>query len=67
VCSKKPVPAYVSTPGANWELVEKEAKATRDATKNGCVENISRDVYSAVCTPQSAVEWVRRWKRIMGI
>jgi hypothetical protein len=67
VFSKKPVPAYVSTPSANWELVEKEAKATRDATKNGCVEIICRDVYSAVCTPQRAVEWVQRWKRIMGI
>jgi len=67
VFSKKPVPAWVSTPTPQWDLVEKEAKAVREATKNGCVEIICRDVYSSVCTPQRAVEWVRRWKKIMGI
>jgi len=67
VFSKKPVPAWVSTPGPNWELVENEAKRTREATKNGCLEIICRDVYSSVVTPQRAVEWVKRWKRIVGI
>jgi hypothetical protein len=67
VFSKKPVPAWVSTPNPQWDLVEKEAKAVHAATKNGCVEVICRDVYSSVCTPQRAVEWVKRWKKAMGI
>lgn len=67
VFSKKPVPDWVSTPSPNWELVEDEARRTREATKNGCLEIICRDVYSSVVTPQRAVEWVKRWKRIVGI
>jgi len=67
VYSKKPVPAYVSTETANWDLVEAEAKQTRDATKNGCLEIIFRDAYSLHCTPERARQWVRLWKKIIGI
>ena len=67
VFSRKPVPAYVSGETPNWDLVEKDAKQTRDATKNCAVEIICRDVYSSKCTPQRAVEWVKIWKRIFGI
>ncbi len=67
VFSRKPTPAYISSETPNWDLIEKEAKQTRDATKNGCVEIICRDVYSSKCTPKRAKEWVRIWKKIMGI
>ncbi len=67
VYSRKPVPAYVSGETPNWDLVEKEAAETREATKNGCVEIIFRDIYSANCTPGRAAELVRRWKKAMGI
>ena len=67
VYSRKPVPAYVSTESPNWDLVEKDALQTKNATKNCCVEIIFRDIYSSNCTPTRAIEWVRIWKRIMGI
>jgi len=67
VYSRKPTPAYVSTETPNWDLVEKEAKETVEATKNGCLEIICRDVYSSLCTPSRAKEWVKRWKRAAGI
>ena len=67
VYSRKPTPAYVSLETPNWDLVEKEAKQTRDATKNGCLEIICRDVYSSKCTPARAREWIRMWKKIVGI
>ena len=67
VYSRKPTPAYVSGESAAWELVEKEARETRDATVDGCLEIICRDVYSSKCTPDRAKEWVRRWKKIVGI
>lgn len=67
VFSRKPTPAYVSGETANWDLVEKEAIETREATKNGCLEIICRDVYSSSCTPARAKEWVKMWKRIVGI
>ncbi len=67
VCSRKPVPAYVSTESANWDLVEKEAKNTREATEGGCVEIIFRDAYTKNVTVERAVEWIRIYKREMGI
>ncbi|MCL4416602.1 MAG: hypothetical protein M1365_07915, partial [Actinobacteria bacterium] len=67
VYSRKPTPAYVSGETANWDLVEKEAIQTRDATKNGCLEIICRDVYSSKCTPARAKEWIKMWKNIVGI
>ncbi len=67
VFSRKPVPAYVSGETANWDLAEKDATATKKATKNCAVEIICRDVYSSKCTPQRAAEWVKLWKRVMDI
>jgi len=67
VFSRKPIPAYISGETANWDLIEKEAKLTKAATKNCAVEIICRDVYSYKCTPQRAVEWVKMWKKIMEI
>lgn len=67
VYSKKPVPAYVSGPTPDWDAVEKEAKACKEVTKDGCVEIVCRDVYSSLCTPERAVKWLSLWKRIMGI
>lgn len=67
VYSRKPVPAYVSGETANWDLVEKEAAATREATKDGSVEIIFRDIYSTNCTPERAAELVSRWKKAMDI
>ncbi len=67
VYSRKPVPAYVSSETPNWDLVEKEAAETRDATKNGIVEIIFRDIYSSNCTAERAAELVKRWKKAMGI
>jgi len=67
VCSKKPVPAYVSTETPNWDLVKKEAKVTREAMKNGCVEIIFRDAYAKSITPDVAAEWIKIWKKEMQI
>lgn len=67
VYSKKPMPAYVSGLNPNWDLVEKEAIDTRNATKNGCVEIIFRDLYSSNCTPAIVAELVKKWKRIIDI
>ena len=67
VYSRKPVPAYVSGETPNWDLVEKEAAATRKATKDGSVEIIFRDIYSTNCTPERAAELVSRWKKAMDI
>lgn len=67
VFSRKPVPAYVSTPSPEWDMVEKDAIETRNATKNGCVEIILRDVYSSTVTPDRAVQWVKTWKRVFDI
>lgn len=67
VFSRKPVPAYVSGETPNWDLVEKEAAETMEATRDGCVEIIFRDIYSSNCTPARAAELVARWKKAMGI
>ncbi len=67
VYSRKPVPAYVSTETPNWDLVEKDARETKKATENGCVEIIFRDIYASHCTPDRAAQWVALWKKIMGI
>ncbi len=67
VFSKKPFPAYVSTETPNWDLVKKEAEETAKATKNGCVEIIFRDAYSKNVTMERASEWIRIWRKAMGI
>jgi len=67
VYSRKPVPAYVSTETANWDLVKKEALKTSKATKNGAVEIIFRDAYSKNVTMKRASEWIGVWKNAMGI
>lgn len=67
VYSRKPVPEYVSGTEPDWDLVEKEAIQTKNATKNCNLEIIFRDVYSSNCSPSRAMEWVKRWKRIIGI
>ncbi len=67
VYSRKPVPAYISSEAANWELVEKEAVKTAKAAKNCCVEVIFRDAYSVYCTPERSAQWIKIWKRALGI
>jgi hypothetical protein len=67
VFSRKPVPAYVSSETASWDLVEKEALKTAHATKNCCVEVIFRDAYSVYCTPARSAQWIKIWKRALGI
>lgn len=67
VFSRKPVPAYISSPEPDWDAIKKEAQETWNAVKNGCLEVIFRDVYSRHCTPERAVEWIKVWKRTIGI
>ncbi len=70
VFSKKPFPAYVSSPTADWDAVEKDAKRVAAAVKKeGCpTEVILRDVYSTTCTPlDRAKRWVKIWKEAMEI
>jgi hypothetical protein len=65
VYSRKPTPAHVSLDTPAWDLVEKDIQATFEAVKANqcCLEIIFRDVYTKLCTPERAVEWVNRWKR----
>jgi hypothetical protein len=67
VYSRKPVPAYISSEAASWDLVEKEALKTAKAAKNCCVEVIFRDAYSVYCTPERSAQWIKIWKRALGI
>lgn len=67
VYSRKPVPAYISSETASWDLVEKEAAKTAKAAKNCCVEVIFRDAYSVYCTPERSAQWIKIWKRALGI
>jgi hypothetical protein len=69
VYSRKPTPSYVSWETPDWDMAEKDAQATFEAVKANqcCLEIIFRDVYTPLCTPRRAVEWVNRWKRKFGI
>jgi hypothetical protein len=69
VVSRKPVPALVSTPTADWDAIKKEAAVTAGAVKknNSALEVICRDTYSSLCTPDRVVQWVRIWKEAIGI
>jgi hypothetical protein len=66
VYSRKPTPALISTPSAQWDLAKKDAVETRNATKNGCVEIIIRDVYTKDVTPERAAKMVQLWKETFG-
>ncbi len=67
VYSRKPIPALISSPTADWDAIKKEAQETWNAAKNGCLEVIFRDIYTRHCTPERAVEWIKVWKRTIGI
>ncbi len=67
VFSRKPIPAYISSPSADWDAIKNEARETWNAAKNGCLEIIFRDVYSRHCTPERAGEWIKIWKQTIGL
>jgi len=57
VYSRKPTPAYISGPNPNWELLEKDMKATYAAARDCNLELLFRDVYTT-CGDRSRL---RRW------
>ena len=69
VYSRKPTPAYVSGVTPSWDMAEKDAQATYDAVQANqcCLEIIYRDVYTKLCTPERAVQWINLWKRKFGL
>jgi hypothetical protein len=69
VASKKPFPAYVSTPDADWDAVVKDAELTAKAMKknNTPVEVIYRDAYTEVITVERVKKWIRLYKEALEI
>jgi hypothetical protein len=69
VASKKPFPAYVSTPNADWDAVIKDAELTAQAMKknNTPVEVIYRDAYSEVVTVERVRKWIQIYKEKLEI
>jgi hypothetical protein len=69
VASKKPTPALVSSPTAVWDKVKEEAEQTWAAVKrsNTPLEVIFMDIYDKTVTPDRAAEWVRIWKKTLGL
>jgi hypothetical protein len=69
VASKKPFPAYVSSPTADWDSITKDAEHTAAAVKknNTPLEVIFRDAYSEIVTVERAQKWLRIYKEKLGI
>jgi len=67
VYSRKPIPAHLSGPRPNWDLVEKDLKDTRAAAKDCNLEILFRDVYTIAGDRPRLRKWVDMAKSIFGI
>ncbi len=64
VYSRKPTPAYISSPNADWDLLEKDMKDTYAATRDSNVEILFRDVYTVQGDHARMRKWVDMTKSI---
>ena len=67
VYSRKPTPVFISGKNPDWERAGKDIKDTYEATKNGCLEVIVRDVYDINGDIPRIRKWVDMTKSILGI
>lgn len=67
VFSRKPTPAYISGPNPDWDLLEKDMKKTKQATKNANLEILFRDVYTTNGDRKRLKKWTQMTKAIFDI
>jgi hypothetical protein len=67
VYSRKPTPAYISGPTADWDLLRKDMEKTRSAAKDCNLEILLRDVYTTHGDRSRLRRWVEMTKSIFQI
>ena len=67
VYSRKPVPAHMSGPSPNWDLLEKDIRDTYTAAKDSHIEILYRDVYTINGDRKRLRKWVDMTKSIFGM
>jgi hypothetical protein len=67
VYSRKPIPAHISGPSPNWELLEKDIKDTYAAARDSNIEILYRDVYTTNGDRSRLRRWVDMTKAIFGM
>ena len=67
VYSRKPTPTFFSGKDPNWDSLRKDIKDTYNASKNGSLEIIVRDVYDIDGDMKRISKWVEMTKSIIGI
>ena len=67
VYSRKPIPAHISGPSPNWDLLEKDMRDTYAATKDSHIELLYRDVYTINGDLARLRKWVDMTKSIFGM
>ncbi|MHB8902053.1 MAG: hypothetical protein ACYC6Y_25120 [Thermoguttaceae bacterium] len=67
VYSRKPVPAHISGPSPHWDLLEKDMRDTRAATKDSHIEILFRDVYTINGDRARLRRWVDMTKSVFGM
>jgi hypothetical protein len=67
VYSRKPVPAHISGPSPNWDLLEKDIKDTYAVAKDSHIEILFRDVYTINGDRSRLRRWVDMAKSIFGM
>jgi hypothetical protein len=64
VYSRKPVPAYISGPNPDWNLLEKDMRDTYAAARDCNVEILYRDIYTTGGDRSRLRRWVEMTKSI---
>ena len=67
VYSRKPIPAHISGPSPNWDLLEKDMRDTYAAAKDSHIELLFRDVYTINGDRRRLRRWVDMTKSIFGM
>ena len=67
VYSRKPVPAHISGPSPNWDLLEKDMKDTCAAARDSHIEILFRDVYTTNGDRTRLRRWVDMTKSIFKV
>lgn len=66
VYSGKPNPAYLSVRDAEWDVLEKELRQIREASKDCSFELIVRDLYAVKGGVRVLREWVALARKVFG-